>query len=156
MKSKKWFAGIFILILSACNNSGQAPQQQAPAKQDVPVVTEPAKTLETKPTEARPMEESKPQVPAEPAVAQQISAPMSGEAVYKKTCMSCHATGAANAPKLGDKAAWKPRIDKGMDALMQSALNGVPGTAMMKRGTCLSCSDDDLRAAIEYMVGQSK
>ena len=151
MKSKKWFAGIFILILSACDNGGQAPKQQTPTKQEIPVVTEPAKTLE-----AQPIEESAPQAPAEPAVAQQASAPMSGEADYKKTCMSCHATGAANAPKLGDKAAWKPRIDKGMDALMQSAVNGVPGTAMMKRGTCLSCSDDDLRAAIEYMVGQSK
>ena len=70
--------------------------------------------------------------------------------------MACHASGAANAPKLGDKAAWKPRIEKGMNALLQSAINGVPGTAMMKRGNCASCSDDDLKTAIEYMVMQSR
>lgn len=155
MKSKILFAGVLMLILSACDNNDQAPKQQAPVKQDSAVVTEPAKTPEVKQPEVRPMEESKPQAPAAPAVAQ-VSEPMSGEAVYKKTCMACHASGAAGAPKLGDKQAWKPRIEKGMDALMQSALNGVPGTSMMKRGTCLSCSDEDLRAAVEYMVEQSK
>ena len=150
MKLKMLFAGILMLMLSACDSNEPASQQQAPVKQDTAIVTEPAKTPEVKPRE-----ESKPQVPVEPVVAQ-VSAPMSGEAIYKKTCMACHASGAAGAPKLGDKQAWKPRIEKGMDALMQSALNGVPGTSMMKRGTCLSCSDDDLRAAVEYMVGQSK
>ncbi|HEY9052247.1 MAG TPA: c-type cytochrome [Gammaproteobacteria bacterium] len=150
MKFKILFAGVLMLILSACDNNEPTLQQQAPAKPDTAVVTESAKT-----PEAIPMEESQPQAAAEPAVAQ-VSAPMSGEAVYKKTCMACHLSGAAGAPKLGDKQAWKPRIEKGMDALMQSALNGVPGTSMMKRGTCLSCSDEDLRAAVEYMVEQSK
>ena len=150
MKSKKWFAGIFILMLFACDNNEQVPHQSAPVKQEIAVVVEPVVT-----TEAEPVEVVKSERPAEPAVAQVIES-LSGEAVYKKTCMACHASGAAGAPKLGDKQAWKPRIEKGMDALMQSALNGVPGTSMMKRGTCLSCSDKDLRAAVEYMVEQSK
>ncbi|HEX5636094.1 MAG TPA: c-type cytochrome, partial [Gammaproteobacteria bacterium] len=85
-----------------------------------------------------------------------VTQPLSGEAIYKKSCSSCHATGAANAPKLGDKAAWKPRIAKGVNVLLQSAINGVPGTAMMKRGTCNSCSDDDLKAVVEYMVSQGQ
>jgi len=79
-----------------------------------------------------------------------------GQATYNSICKSCHATGAAGAPKLGDKAAWAPRIAKGMDALVQSAVKGVPGTAMMAKGMCAACSTDDLKAAVEYMVSQSK
>jgi len=79
-----------------------------------------------------------------------------GAATYKTVCQSCHATGAANAPKLGDKAAWAPRIAKGMDALLQSSIKGIPGTAMMAKGMCAACSNDDLKAAVEYMVSQSK
>lgn len=79
-----------------------------------------------------------------------------GLATYKATCQSCHATGAAGAPKLGDKAAWAPRIAKGIDALLQSSIKGIPGTAMMPKGMCAACSDDDLKAAVEYMVSQSK
>ncbi len=84
------------------------------------------------------------------------SAAADGQATYKSTCMSCHATGAAGAPKLGDKAAWAPRIKKGMDALLQSSIKGIPGTAMMPKGMCAACSNDDLKAAVEYMVSQSK
>lgn len=79
-----------------------------------------------------------------------------GQATYTTTCQSCHATGAAGAPKLGDKAAWAPRIAKGMDALVQSSINGVPGTSMMPKGMCAACTDDDLKATVEYMVSQSK
>ena len=91
------------------------------------------------------------ETPAEPA------APVDpGEAVYNKSCMACHKTGAANAPKVGDSAGWSPRIAKGMDALLQSAINGIPGTAMLARGTCGACSDEDLKAAIDYMVSNSQ
>lgn len=79
-----------------------------------------------------------------------------GKAVYDKSCVACHASGAANAPRLGDKAAWAPRIAKGKDALYKSAMNGVPGTAMLAKGTCAACSEDDLKAAVDYMVSQSK
>ncbi|QEP43362.1 cytochrome c5 family protein [Ectothiorhodospiraceae bacterium BW-2] len=79
-----------------------------------------------------------------------------GKATYDKFCVNCHMTGAANSPKLGDTAAWAPRIAKGMDALMQSALNGIPGTAMLPKGTCMTCTEDDLRAAVEYMISQSQ
>jgi len=79
-----------------------------------------------------------------------------GESVYNRACAGCHMTGAASAPKLGDKAAWADRIARGADALVQSAISGVPGTAMMARGTCNSCSDADLRAAVDYMISQSQ
>jgi cytochrome c5 len=79
-----------------------------------------------------------------------------GEAVYKRACVGCHMTGAAGAPKVGDANAWESRIAKGNAALVQSAIAGVPGTAMMARGTCGTCSDDEIRAAVEYMIAQSR
>ena len=75
-----------------------------------------------------------------------------GQKIYQKSCQACHATGAAGAPKLGDKDAWAPRIAKGNDALLSSVKNGLK--AMPPKGTCMSCSEDELRAAMEYMVGQ--
>jgi len=77
-----------------------------------------------------------------------------GQQVYQNTCQACHATGAAGAPKVGDKAAWAPRIATGMDALVASAINGK--NVMPPKGTCTSCSDEDLKAAVEYMVSQSQ
>lgn len=78
--------------------------------------------------------------------------PRSGEQVYQQYCGTCHKTGVANAPKFADKAAWEPRIAKGKDVLYQSAMNGVAGTAMTPKGSCMNCSDDELKAAVDYMV----
>jgi cytochrome c5 len=75
-----------------------------------------------------------------------------GQKIYQASCQACHATGVAGAPKLGDKAAWAPRIAKGNDAMLSSVKNGLK--AMPPKGTCMSCSEDELRAAMEYMVGQ--
>jgi cytochrome c5 len=77
-----------------------------------------------------------------------------GKKVYDSSCMACHATGAAGAPKVGDKAAWAPRIAQGLETLVKNAISGI--RAMPPKGTCMSCSDADLKAAIEYMVGQSQ
>ena len=74
-----------------------------------------------------------------------------GEAIYNKACVACHASGVAGAPKLGDEAAWEPRLAQGVDGLLQSAIKGK--NAMPPRGTCMDCSDDDLKAAIEFMLG---
>lgn len=96
--------------------------------------------------------EAKAEVEAEPVQ----QAAVNGEEVYKKVCFSCHKTGIANAPKLGDAAAWAPRIAKGKEALYSSSLNGIPGTAMVARGGCSSCSDEELKAAVDYMVSNAK
>jgi len=77
-----------------------------------------------------------------------------GEQVYQKSCQACHATGVAGAPKLGDKGAWAPRIATGLDALVASSINGKG--IMPPKGGCAGCSDDDIKAAVEYMVSQSK
>lgn len=75
-----------------------------------------------------------------------------GVAVYEKACIACHGTGIAGAPKLGDKAAWEPRIAQGLDGLLATAINGKG--AMPPRGTCATCSDDDLKATIEFMLSK--
>jgi cytochrome c5 len=77
-----------------------------------------------------------------------------GKRVYEMTCSACHATGVAGAPKLGDKAAWAPHLMHGVDHLVQSALKGKD--AMPPKGGNPSLSDDEVRAAVEFMVSQSK
>ncbi|MEO6985672.1 MAG: c-type cytochrome [Paralcaligenes sp.] len=73
-----------------------------------------------------------------------------GEKLYKSACFVCHGTGAANAPKLGDKAAWAPRIAQGMETVMDIAIKGKG--AMPPRGGASKADDATLRAAVEYMV----
>lgn len=78
----------------------------------------------------------------------------SGDEIYNSKCKVCHAAGVAGAPKLGDKAAWETRIAQGMDTLVANAINGL--RAMPPKGTCMDCSEADLKASVEYMVEQSK
>jgi cytochrome c5 len=72
-----------------------------------------------------------------------------GEAVYKGQCASCHATGAANAPKLGDAAAWGPRIQTGFEALVNSALKGKGAMAAQGGG---DYDDTEIARAVAYMA----
>jgi cytochrome c5 len=74
--------------------------------------------------------------------------------IYTASCAACHASGAAGAPKLGDKAAWAPRIKGGNDGLYNSAINGK--NAMPPKGGNASLSDADVKAVVDYMVSQSK
>ena len=83
-------------------------------------------------------------------------APRSGEEVYNTACLACHITGAGGAPKFGDIAGWAPRIARGMDALYASGVNGIPGTAMVVKGGCVSCSDEEFNAAVDFMVAGSQ
>ncbi len=78
------------------------------------------------------------------------AAGMSGEEVYTKFCFVCHAQGIAGAPKLGDDAAWAERMDKGMDAIRANTINGI--NTMPPKGTCMQCSDEELIAAVDYML----
>ena len=91
---------------------------------------------------------------ASEAVSEVSDGGATGQKIYKQSCQACHANGVANAPKPGDKAAWAPRIATGIDAMLATAKKGKG--AMPPKGTCMSCSDADLKAAIEYMVSQTK
>lgn len=77
-----------------------------------------------------------------------------GKAIYDKTCMACHATGVAGAPKAGDKAAWASHLSHGMDQLYTHAIKGFK--AMPPKGGNVSLSDADVKAAVDYMVSLVK
>ncbi|MDT8403186.1 c-type cytochrome [Sulfuriflexus sp.] len=82
----------------------------------------------------------------------------SGKDVYASACFACHGTGAAGAPKLGDKAAWSDRIAKGMDVLVGHAINGFTGDkgVMPAKGGNPALSDDAVKSAVEYIVEEGK
>ena len=92
--------------------------------------------------------------PAAPAAAAAVmtvaAAAVDGEAVYKQACSACHAVGAAGAPKSGDKAAWAPRIKKGEDALVASAIKGIGN--MPPKGGNASLTEAQIRAAVAYQI----
>lgn len=77
-----------------------------------------------------------------------------GAAVFDKTCKMCHGTGMMGAPKIGDKAAWAPRIAQGEATLVEHAIKGFKG--MPAKGGKASLSDDDVKAAVAHMVEASK
>ena len=77
-----------------------------------------------------------------------------GKAVYDKTCAVCHATGVANAPRFGDKAAWAPRAATGPAALLAAVVKGKG--AMPPRAGAASLGDDEIKAAIDFMVAAAK
>lgn len=76
-----------------------------------------------------------------------------GEQVYESTCTACHTTGVANAPKLGDNAAWAPYIETGYEALIKNAIVGVG--AMPPKGGNPTLSDFEVERAVVYMVNKS-
>ena len=80
--------------------------------------------------------------------------PRDGKTIYNTVCTACHGTGAAGAPKAGDKAAWASRIATGLPALIKSATNGK--NAMPPKGGAADLTDDELKSAVEYLIGLSK
>ncbi|OGB24996.1 MAG: hypothetical protein A3I66_03130 [Burkholderiales bacterium RIFCSPLOWO2_02_FULL_57_36] len=78
-----------------------------------------------------------------------------GRAIWLDTCKACHAAGFADAPPVHDKEAWRPRLAKGKKVLQQHALNGFFGpqsTMMPPRGGNGKLSDDEVKAAVDYMI----
>lgn len=81
-----------------------------------------------------------------------------GKKTYDATCGVCHGAGVAGAPKLGDKAAWAPRIAQGNDTLYTHAIKGFQGKVgmMPAKGGNASLKDEDVKAGVDYMVGKAK
>jgi len=105
-------------------------------------------------SETGPTATPEPQPAAEPAPVQQqlAAAPaIDGEKVYRSLCFSCHDAGIANAPKLGDKAAWEPRLAAGMETVYAFSINGL--NVMPPKGGNPALSDDEVKAAVDWMVG---
>ena len=70
--------------------------------------------------------------------------------LYNKSCVFCHSTGAAGAPRFREAQEWAPRLAKGMDALVTSVDQGM--NAMMAKGMCYDCTAEEFKALIEYMT----
>ena len=118
-------------LLSACGKQeNAAPEAAAP---EAPAAVAPA--------------------PAEPVLAENAL----GKKIYGNVCSMCHAVGAAGAPKPGDKADWGPRVAQGKDMLYKHALEGFTGAkgVMPARGGSASLSDEDVKAAVDFMADQS-
>lgn len=111
------------------------------------------KTAETAAPAAAPAPVAAPAAPAAAPVAENVA----GKSAYGKTCAMCHGAGVAGAPKPGDKADWGPRIAQGKETLYKHAIEGFTGAKgmMPARGGNTNMSDEDVKAAVDYMVGLS-
>ena len=76
--------------------------------------------------------------------------PKTGKKVYQKYCAVCHASGAAGAPKLGDSSEWQTRLKIGKNQVYERAIQGF--NSMPAKGTCTGCSDDAIKAAVDYLI----
>jgi cytochrome c5 len=93
---------------------------------------------------------------AQPLQLAQLTDGFNAESTYMASCFACHSTGAAGAPKVGagNAEVWETRLEKGLDAVVGNAINGVG--VMPAKGLCFTCTDEDLGAIVEYMVASSK
>ncbi len=82
--------------------------------------------------------------------------PKSGDELYEQACKACHGPGIGGAPKVGDHAAWGPRIAKGKDILYDHAIKGFTGTSgmMPAKGGRVDVSDDLVKQAVDHMVAK--
>jgi cytochrome c5 len=84
----------------------------------------------------------------------QLTDGFDAEKTYMQSCFACHNSGAAGAPRVGNADDWAMRIEKGMDVLVANSISGI--NAMPPKGLCFTCSDEDLKAIVQYMVDKSK
>ena len=86
----------------------------------------------------------------------QVSEGFDPESRYATACFACHSTGAAGAPRVapGNALEWAPRLEKGLDAVVENTVNGM-GT-MPPKGLCFDCTPEELRAIVEFMIASSQ
>lgn len=127
-----------LLALSACDNTVKSN-------------TEPEKPLLDGPLEGFVTADRLP-MPEDPHL-------IEGRTVWAGTCQACHGLGEAGSPKITDRKAWAPRIAKGEDTLREHALKGFigpSGTMMPERGGNPDLTDQQIFAAVDYMVANSR
>lgn len=74
-----------------------------------------------------------------------------GKATYEQYCAVCHRDGIAGAPKFQSATEWQTRLDKqSMEEMLATAIKGI--NAMPPKGTCMDCSEEELKHAIQYML----
>ncbi len=121
----------------------------APSAPAAPVAPNTMEEAPAKPATPGVISEPKTEVATTPTVDK-----IKGEKVYKSACFACHEAGVAGSPKLGDIATWTARIATGNDALYSAAINGKG--IMPPKGGNMGLSDDDVKAAVDYMIAQSQ
>jgi len=84
----------------------------------------------------------------------QISEGFSVERTYQQSCSACHNSGAAGAPVFGNAEDWSARAEKGMETLYMNTINGY-NNIMPPKGMCFTCSDDELKAVVDYVLANS-
>jgi cytochrome c5 len=137
------------------SKSNPAMADAAIAKRLKPVGEVAVDPNQPKPAPAAPVAVAPAPAPGAPTPAAAASAASGkGKAVYDATCMVCHTAGVAGAPKIGDKAAWAPRLKEGMPAVYAIAMKGKG--AMPPKGGNAGLSEADVKAAVDYMVGTVK
>ena len=131
---------ILSLFLAACGDKPAEPAAPAPA---------PAAPATPAPEAAAPA--------AAPATAVAAADNALGKSVYGKTCALCHGAGVAGAPKPGDKDDWGPRIAQGKETMYKHAIEGFTGAKgmMPPRGSGTKLTDDEVKAAVDFMADQS-
>jgi cytochrome c5 len=153
MNALKLLPLALVIALTACGqkNAQQAQASPAPAAADTVAATPAA------PPAAAPAPTAE---PAAPAAAPTTTASTAGggdlvlgEKIFGATCATCHGAGVLGAPKAGDKTAWGPRIAQGKDTLYKHALEGFK--MMPAKGGNAALKDDEVKAAIDYMVSKA-
>lgn len=147
-------------VVYMANHSGAnfpEPKEPAPAAAKPVAAAAPAPAPAPAPAavaQAKPAESAAPAA-AKPAEtkAEGVSTNAVGDKLYHTVCFACHAVGAAGSPKFGDKAAWAPFIKTGLDTMLKNAISGVG--AMPPRGGS-QATDEEMKAAIQYMVDAAK
>lgn len=163
MKTRLIHAAVLAALLTACGDSAPpaaetptpapAPQAES-APQAEPVAAAPAPAPEAAPATPAPATTEPAATPTASAPAAAPADPAAGQQTYRQACAFCHDKGVAGAPKTGDAAAWSARLAQGMDTLYTVALKGKG--AMPAKGGNASLSDDAVKAAVDYMVAQSR
>lgn len=164
MKAILYLPFVIAVGLAACEKkTAEAPPAQAPAP--APAASAPAPTPAPETAQAPASASTPTPAPEAPAASAPAATPPTqaatagagdlakGEQVYNTSCVACHGAAVMGAPKLGDKAAWGPRIAKGKDVLYTSAIKGL--NLMPPKGGNAGLKDEDLKAAVDFMISKS-
>ena len=149
MKVLKFLPIVIALAIAGCGQKTPPAAETAPATPAPEVAVTPATPTPAEPAPA-PAATVAPAPVANAASAGDLA---KGEKVYTANCLSCHGAGVLGAPKFGDKAMWGPRIAQGIDTLHTHAIDGI--RMMPPKGGNATLKDEDVKAAVDYMVSKA-
>jgi len=91
---------------------------------------------------------------AQPLLLAQLTDGFDAQQAYMATCFACHNSGAGGAPNPNNPDDWTARLERGMDSIMTNVVNGI--NAMPAKGLCFNCTNEDLRAVVDYMISMTQ